>query len=58
VGPRDGKTRFLQAKLVARTGVEAGSDLERARALHTDAHDQCFMANSVNFPIEVEVVIV
>lgn len=34
--------------------VAAGSDVERARALHEDAHRMCNIAGSVNFPIEHE----
>lgn len=52
LGSLDGKTRFTRATLTARTQLAAG-DPERARALHTDAHEQCFMSNSVSFPIEV-----
>ena len=44
------------------TGVELSPDIEWQGAapdaatleqLHHDAHDQCFIANSVKFPIEV-----
>lgn len=34
--------------------LASGSDVERARQLHEDAHRYCFIANSVRFPIEVE----
>ena len=53
LGTTEGKTRLVRATLTARTRVATG-DLERARALHTDAHQQCFMSNSVNFPIDVQ----
>ena len=33
--------------------VDDGTDLDRAAALHADAHAKCFIANSVNFPIDV-----
>jgi len=56
LGSLDGKTRFTRATLTARTQLAAG-DPERARALHTDAHEQCFMSNSVSFPIDVVPVI-
>ena len=56
LGTVDGKTRLVRATLVARTRLASG-DPERARALHTDAHEQCFMSNSVVFPIEVQPII-
>ena len=31
-----------------------GADRDKADALHADAHRQCFIARSVNFPIEVQ----
>jgi organic hydroperoxide reductase OsmC/OhrA len=31
-----------------------GADLDRARALHEEAHHLCFIASSVNFPVENE----
>ena len=34
--------------------VNAGADLDKARALHHEAHEKCFIANSVNFPVECE----
>ncbi|OAI92730.1 OsmC family protein [Pseudomonas putida] len=32
-----------------------GTDLEQARSLHRLAHQKCFIARSVNFPVEHEV---
>jgi organic hydroperoxide reductase OsmC/OhrA len=34
--------------------VATGSDVGQARALHKPAHEKCFIANSVNFPVECE----
>jgi len=34
-----------------RCRVAPGTDVERARGLHTQAHHECFIANSVNFPV-------
>ena len=34
--------------------VAPGSNIERARTLHKPAHEKCFIANSVNFPVECE----
>jgi organic hydroperoxide reductase OsmC/OhrA len=50
----EGKMRFREATLRARTQVESASDIERATQLHDGAHTGCFMSNSVNFPIAVE----
>ena len=48
---RDGGGRFTQVILHPKVAISAGS-AERARALHQAAHDKCFIANSVNFPVE------
>jgi organic hydroperoxide reductase OsmC/OhrA len=32
----------------------AGADMDRAVALHSVAHEKCFIANSVNFPVTCE----
>jgi organic hydroperoxide reductase OsmC/OhrA len=44
---------FTRIVLRPRISVAAGTDLDRATALHADAHAKCFIANSVNFPIDV-----
>jgi organic hydroperoxide reductase OsmC/OhrA len=51
---RDGAGRFTSVVLRPTVTVAAGSDVERARALHKPAHEKCFIANSVNFPVECE----
>jgi organic hydroperoxide reductase OsmC/OhrA len=53
LGLVDGKMRFTSATLEPRTRVAQATDVERALALHRDAHEGCFMSNSVNFPISV-----
>lgn len=47
---KDGRLRFTEVTLAPHVRIKAG-DLERAKALHSDAHDHCFIANSVNFPV-------
>ena len=47
----DGGGRFAQVTLRPTVTVKAGADLKTARALHHDAHEKCFIANSVNFPV-------
>jgi len=51
---RDGKLRFVDVLLRPRVTVARGTDLERAHALHESAHDACFIAASVNFPVRCE----
>jgi organic hydroperoxide reductase OsmC/OhrA len=54
----DGSGRFLKVTLKPRVVVASGSDIELARSLHGTAHANCFIANSVNFPVGHEAVIV
>ncbi|WP_027209897.1 OsmC family protein [Burkholderia sp. WSM2232] len=49
--------RFSQIVLRPRVLVQAGADVELARRLHHAAHEKCYIANSVNFPILCEPVI-
>lgn len=48
----DGGGRFTRVVLRPEVTLAAGSDLARAEALHGEAHAKCFIANSVNFPVE------
>lgn len=50
----DGNGRFTLVTLHPEIVVQPGADLEKAHALHADAHHLCFVANSVNFPVETE----
>ncbi|MGR3462836.1 MAG: OsmC family protein [Roseovarius sp.] len=54
VGETDaaGASRFLRATLRPRITVARGTDLQRADALHARVHEYCFIARSVNFPVE------
>ena len=54
VGETDpqGASRFLCATLRPRITVAPGSDLKQADALHARVHDYCFIARSVNFPVD------
>jgi organic hydroperoxide reductase OsmC/OhrA len=49
-----GEGRFTRVVLRPQITVAAGTDLARAGALHHQAHAKCFIANSVNFPVEHE----
>jgi organic hydroperoxide reductase OsmC/OhrA len=49
--------RFTDVLLRPRVTVAAGTDLDAAMSLHEDAHRECFIANSVNFPVRHEPVV-
>lgn len=51
---KDGRIRFVEVVLHPRVTIAAGADAEKAHALHHKAHDHCFIANSVNFPVRHE----
>jgi len=51
---KDGKIRFVEVVLHPRVTVAQGADLDLARHLHDKAHGECFIANSVNFPVRNE----
>ena len=53
----DGSGFFAKVTLHPVVTIEPGGDVEKARALHHDAHRMCFIANSVNFPVEAEGVV-
>ncbi|MDZ3836072.1 MAG: OsmC family protein [Rhodospirillales bacterium] len=50
----DGGGRFRAILLTPRITLAPGSDRERARALHAEAHHRCFVANSLSTPISCE----
>jgi organic hydroperoxide reductase OsmC/OhrA len=49
--------RFSQIVLRPRVVIQPGGDVELATRLHHVAHEKCYIANSVNFPILCEPVI-
>ena len=51
---RNGSGQFVRVTLRPAIKVSAGNDVARAIALHEDAHRLCFIARSVNFPVDVE----
>ncbi len=53
--PRAG--RFTEVRLRPEVTITADSDETLARELHERAHAECFIANSVNFPVRHEPVI-
>ena len=48
----DGSGTFERVELKPVVTISADSDRAKALALHADAHHYCFIANSVNFPVE------
>ncbi len=50
-GP-SGKMQMVKVLLRPKVTVARGTDLADAQAMHEKAHAHCFMANSVNFPVE------
>ncbi len=49
----DGSAQFTRVTLRPIAKVASGSDRAKAHALHADAHHLCFIARSVNFPVDV-----
>lgn len=54
--PRPG--RFVEVVLRPKVTVAKGADTALAAKLHERAHAECFVANSVNFPVRHEATIV
>ncbi|MBO3759576.1 OsmC family protein [Ciceribacter sp. L1K23] len=54
----EGSGRFTDVVLKPRVTIKAGTYPDIARELHEDAHEKCFIANSVNFPVRCEPVII
>jgi organic hydroperoxide reductase OsmC/OhrA len=53
----DGKIRFREVLLRPRVAIADGARIDEATALHDRAHADCFIANSVNFPVRHESVV-
>jgi len=54
----DGSGAFVRVVLWPSVKIRAGDDRDKAMALHHDAHRMCFIANSVNFPVEAEPMVI
>ena len=48
----DGGGHFRHVVLRPQVTIAAGSDMAKAQELHATAHAKCFIANSVNFPVD------
>ncbi|MCD6681037.1 MAG: OsmC family protein [Burkholderiaceae bacterium] len=51
---QDGKMRFVEIVLRPSVTFEEPIDAERLVALHDKAHRNCYMSNSVNFPVRID----
>jgi len=51
---KDGNGRFVRVTLHPHVRIKGS--VEKAEALHARAHDFCYIANSVNFPVLHEAV--
>lgn len=51
---RGGAGRFTSATLRPQITVAPGTDIEAATAIHHRIHEVCFIARSVNFPVDYE----
>ena len=49
----DGSGDFVKVVLHPKVMISAG-DAAKAQSLHDEAHHLCFIARSVNFPVECE----
>ena len=49
-----GKMRFTEVSLRPQVLIAKGGDPAQARRLHEKAHEHCFVANSVNFPVSCD----
>lgn len=59
LGPgASGKTQMVDVLLRPRVTVAKGTNLDDAQRMHEKAHANCFMANSVNFAVRYEPVVV
>jgi organic hydroperoxide reductase OsmC/OhrA len=52
-----GGGRFIRVTLRPAVTVATAGMLEAARDLHAEAHERCFIANSVTFPVEHEAIV-
>jgi organic hydroperoxide reductase OsmC/OhrA len=53
----DGGGRFTEAVLRPHVTVTSPDMIEKAEGLHQNAHEKCFIASSVNFPVRHEPVV-
>ena len=49
--------RFIKATLRPQVTITQAQHIEKAKALHHEAHRLCFIANSLNFEVECEIAV-
>jgi len=54
----DGSGEFVRVTLHPRVTITDAARVKDAEALHHRAHELCFIARSVNFPVEFEAVVI
>ena len=54
----NGSGAFVRVLLRPKVTIARGGDPAKARALHEAAHGFCFIAKSINFPVEIEPTII
>lgn len=47
-------SKFTNITLKPRVQIKESDKIELAEALHAKAHEYCFIANSVNFPVNID----
>lgn len=52
-----GGGRFTRVVLRPHVGLADAADAEKAAQLHHSAHEKCFIAESVNFPVDCESIV-
>jgi organic hydroperoxide reductase OsmC/OhrA len=50
----DGSGQFVRVVLSPKVKISSGEDRAKALGLHRAAHHMCFIARSVNFPVDIE----
>ena len=53
-----GRGRFIEAILNPSVTISPGDDKEKAKSIHDEIHEYCFIGRSVNFPIRHKATIV
>ena len=54
---KDKRIRFTGVSLHPRVTITEGGDIAKATLLHDQAHEECFIANSVNFPVHHQAIV-
>lgn len=51
---KDGKMRMVEVRLAPQVRIADAAQLDQARELHSKAHANCFISNSVNFEVRID----